>query len=101
MGLPLIIAGTVPYLPVVSPARDDVAASAERRWQGLIEAHPDLGPAVELQRGLLTLVIELDATIARHPLPRLSLPPKYLAAKLLRGVPVLSSEPIPLPAHLL
>jgi FdhE protein len=30
-------------------------------------------------------------------LPRLSLPPKYLAAKLARGVPALAGEPIPLP----
>jgi FdhE protein len=34
-------------------------------------------------------------------MPRLSLPPRYLAAKLSRGVPVFSSEPIPLPVPLM
>ena len=34
-------------------------------------------------------------------MPKLSLPPKYLALKLTRGTPVLAGEPIPLPAPLL
>lgn len=76
-------------------------ASAEGRWQALVESNPDLQPAVNLQRGLLTLVIHLARTIDGGRLPRLSLPGKYLAAKLSRGVPVLSGEPIPLPAALL
>jgi FdhE protein len=49
----------------------------------------------------LTLVIDLARTIDGGRLPRLSLPARYLAAKLSRGVPVLSGEPIPLPAALL
>jgi FdhE protein len=91
----------VPYVPVTHPPRAEVLASAERRWQTLIEAKPDLQAAVNLQRGLLTLVIDLARTIDGGRLPRLSLPGKYLAAKLSRGVPVLSGEPIPLPAALL
>jgi len=91
----------VPYLPVAQPPRHELVASAERRWQVLTDARPDLRPAVELQRGLLTLVIDLAATIDGGRLPRLSLPPKYLAAKLTRGVPILAGEPIPLPAQLL
>ena len=91
----------MPYLPVAHRPQGEVLASAERRWQALIEAKPDLQAAVDLQRGLLTLVIDLARTIDGGRLPRLSLPAKYLAAKLSRGVPALSGEPIPLPAALL
>jgi len=91
----------VPYVPVAHPPQAEVLASAERRWQALIEAKPDLLAAVNLQRGLLTLVIDLARAVEGGRLPRLSLPAKYLAAKLSRGVPVLSGEPIPLPAALL
>ena len=88
----------MPYLPVAHPPQAEVLASAERRWQALVEAKPDLQAAVDLQRGLLTLVIELARAIDGGRMPRLSLPAKYLAAKLSRGVPVLAGEPIPLPA---
>ena len=91
----------MPYIPVAHPPQAEVLASAERRWQALIEAKPDLQAAVNLQRRLLTLVIDLARTIEGGRLPRLSLPAKYLAAKLSRGVPVLSGEPIPLPTALL
>jgi FdhE protein len=70
---------------------------AERRWQVVLSARTDLAPAVALQRRLLTLVRDLDATLLAGKRPRLSLPPKYLAAKLGRGVPALAGEPIPLP----
>jgi hypothetical protein len=88
----------VPYLAASSPSWTDIAATADRRWTTLAERHPDLLPAVELQRSLLAIVFDLAQKLERHPLPRLSLPPKYLAAKLLRGVPALAGEPIPLPA---
>ena len=91
----------MPYFPVAHPPQAEVLASAERRWQALVDAKPDLQAAVNLQRGLLTHVIDLARTIEGGRLPRLSLPAKYLAAKLSRGVPVLSGEPIPLPAALL
>jgi FdhE protein len=74
-----------------------LAAAAQRRWQGVLTARPDLEPAVHLQRGLLALVIDLAGTLERGHLPRLSLPARYLALKLTRGVPVLAGEPIPLP----
>ena len=84
----------MPYLHVAHPPQAEVFASAERRWQALIDAQPDLQAAVSLQRTLLTHVIDLARTIEGGPLPRLSLPPKYVAAKLLRGVPVLLSMTI-------
>ena len=91
----------MPYVPVPAPSRQNVMNSAERRWLAIREARPDLEPALALQRGLLTLVADLAATLDGGRLPRLSLPPKYLAAKLSRGVPVLAGEPIPLPVPVL
>ncbi len=91
----------MPYVPQSPGNPDAVLDTAERRWRTLLEARADLTPAVELQRQLLTLVIDLGRTVEAGRLPRLSLPPRYLAAKLARGVPVLSGEPIPLPTPVL
>jgi len=74
---------------------------AERRWATVAASHPELEPALALQRRLLGIVVELADAIAAKPLPRLSLPPKYLAAKLKNGVPALAGEPIPLPTAVL
>lgn len=86
-----------PYVPVLGGKRANLLETAERRWTAIREARPDLAPALDLQRQLLRLVLDLDATLDRAPLPRLSLPAKYLAAKLARGVPVFVGEPIPMP----
>jgi len=86
-----------PYLPVSGRNRVEVLEIAEERWRGIAVARPDLEPALALQRRLLTLVIELTEALDRAPLPRLSLPPKYLAVKLSRGVPGFAGEPVPLP----
>ena len=85
------------YVPVLAGKRDDLLETAGRRWAALVVARPDLGPAVALQRRFLGIVIDLGAALEAGRLPRLSLPPKYLAAKLARGVPVFAGEPIPLP----
>jgi FdhE protein len=87
----------MPYVTIPAVFRENLLNAAERRWHAIREARPDLEPALALQRGLLTLVIDLAAALDGVRLPRLSLPPKYLAAKLARGVPVLAGEPIPLP----
>jgi FdhE protein len=86
-------------IPAISPQNQ--ADLAERRWRGVLAGRPDLAPALDLQRRLLRLVSNLAATLETGRLPRLSLPPKYLAAKLARGVPVLAGEPIPLPVAVL
>ena len=86
-----------PYLPVSGRNRVELLEIAEERWRGIAVARPDLEPALALQRRLLTLVIELTEALDRAPLPRLSLPPKYLAVKLSRGVPGFAGEPVPLP----
>jgi FdhE protein len=91
----------MPYVPQSPGNGDPVLETAERRWRALLAARPDLAPAVALQRRLLGLVIELQQTVEAGRLPRLSLPSRYLAAKLTRGVPVLSAEPIPLPTRIL
>ena len=91
----------MPYVTIPAVSRPHLLDSAGRRWQAVGASRPDLEPALNLQRQLLTLVIDLARTIDGGRLPRLSLPAKYLAAKLSRGVPALSGEPIPLPAALL
>ncbi len=89
------------YVTTPPASREERLASAEDRWEAILARRPDLEPAVALQRRLLTLVVELSHTIDHGRLPRLSLPPKYLAAKLARGVPALAGEPIPLPVQML
>ena len=88
----------MPHVPVSAVNPASLGDMAQRRWAIIQETRPDLEPALALQRRLLGLVMDLSAAISGTRLPRLSLPPKYLAAKLARGVPVLSGEPIPVPA---
>lgn len=90
----------MPYI-VIPPIGPDPLAAAEDRWTALVEARPDLEPAVALQRRLIAVVLDLSPAVGDGRLPRLSLPAKYLAAKLGRGVPVLAGEPIPLPVSML
>ena len=89
------------YLAVSAGNRGDLLEAAERRWTAIRAARPDLAPALELQRTLLTLVVDLEHALDAGGLPRLSLPAKYLAAKLARGVPIFCGEPIPLPVPVL
>lgn len=81
--------------------RDSRLADASSRWNRILSVRPELQPAVELQQQLIGLVVDLTDAVEHGRLPRLSLPPKYLAAKLGRGVPALAGEPIPLPIPLL
>lgn len=85
------------YVALARADRETRLTTATARWRAILEGRPDLEPAVALQRRLIGLVIDLAETIEHGRLPRLSLPPKYLAAKLARGVPALAGEPIPLP----
>ncbi len=89
------------YVPVGTGLLPDLEGAAARRWQAVMDARPDLAPAIGLQQGLLTIVTRVAQTVEPRPLPRLSLPPRYLAAKLARGVPALAGEPIPLPLTVL
>ena len=89
------------HMTVLPVKPRDLLETAERRWNAVAAARPDLDPAVRLQRRLLGIVVDLADTLEGRRLPRLSLPPKYLAAKLARGVPVFAGEPIPLPVAVL
>ena len=91
----------MPYVITPSTSREECLAAAQDRWEAILAARPDLEPAVALQRRLITRVVDLSHTIGNGGLPRLSLPPKYIAAKLGRGVPALAGEPIPLPVQVL
>jgi FdhE protein len=91
----------MPYVTIQAFSREILLGSAQRRWQIIRKDRPDLEAALALQRELLTCMIDLTGALARGGVPRLSLPPKYLAAKLARGVPALAGEPIPLPVPVL
>jgi len=91
----------MPLVSVQQPARDELEDLSGRRWDNLRLARPDLAPAVELQQRLLAIVGRAAQALSSGRLPRLSLPPKYLAAKLGRGVPIFANEPIPVPVGLL
>jgi FdhE protein len=96
--MPYVALDSGPYNGATREARDAAAAD---RWADLLSLRPDLQPAVALQHELLRLVSDLAELIDRGRLPRLSLPPRYLAAKLRRGVPALAGEPIPVPIAVL
>src|ERR1700686_106470 len=91
----------MPYIFVPSVSREELLPAANQRWEAVLTDRPELGAAVKLQRRLVELVIGLKQTIEGGRLPRLSMPPRYVAAKLSRGVPPLSGEPIPLPVQAL
>src|SRR5256885_8992511 len=90
----------MPLVTVPRPSSHELHEISTRRWDDLRAARPDLVPAVDLQQHLLSIVMSTGEAI-EGKLPRLSLPPKYLDAKLKRGVPVLIGEPVPLPVHVL
>ena len=89
------------YVRIESISRENLLISADERWRVIGGTRPDLAPALALQRALLTQVIDLAGVIGAGRLPKLSLPPKYLAAKLARGVPMLAGEPVPVPTRVL
>jgi FdhE protein len=91
----------VGYRPLPTGTREELLQLAERRWDAVRASRRDLGPAVDLQRHLLALVLDAAATLEAGRMPRLSLPPRYLAAKLARGVPAFGGEPIPIPVPVL
>src|SRR5438094_609891 len=89
------------YLPVPSLPRNECLNAAKRRLDALRALNSGLEPAIDLQQRLLEQIALIADALASAPLPRLSLPSRYLAAKLGRGVPALAGEPIPLPVALL
>src|SRR5262245_17839600 len=88
----------MPYVAPAPASRADRESAAAVRWNALERLRPDLFPAIALQRELVAVLFELIELLQARALPRLSLPPKYLAAKLGRGIPALAGEPVPVPA---
>jgi FdhE protein len=80
---------------------DQLRASLDRRLTQLASARPDLDRAVQLQRTLLGRQIDMLEVFRQAGVPSVSLPARYLAAKLQRSIPALYGEPIPLPAAVL
>jgi FdhE protein len=91
----------MPYVPLPPGTRASRLTVATARWDAIVAIRPDLTPAIDLQRKLIGLVIDLADRVERSRLPRLSLPAKYVAAKLSKGVPALAAEPIPMPTAVL
>ena len=91
----------MPLVPLAPSNRKTRMEIAALRWAELARNRPDLAPAIALQVDLVGLVTDLADTLDRSRPPRLSMPPKYLAAKLGRGIPVLTAEPIPVPTAVL
>src|SRR5262245_9795884 len=91
----------MPYVLVSPATRAELDAVAEGRWTAIVAERPELAGAVDLQRKLIERVMTVRQTLQAGRLPRLSLPAKYIVAKLARGVPALAGEPIPLPLAIL
>ncbi|MGH9346988.1 MAG: formate dehydrogenase accessory protein FdhE [Vicinamibacterales bacterium] len=79
----------------------ELRASLDRRLAEISAARPELERALELQRTLLSRQIDMLDVFRSGGIPSVSLPPRYLAAKLRTSVPALHGEPIPLPSKLL
>lgn len=91
----------MPYVALAPVTREARTAAASARWDEVLASRPELEPAVALQQQLLGIVGKTAEVLQRGRLPKLSLPGRYLAAKLDRGVPALSGEPIPVPIPVL
>jgi len=91
----------MPYFAPATATRAERLALAAARERAVLLKAPDLTAAVALQRQLIEIILDLADQIEHTGLPRLSLPPRYAAAKLQAGVPVLAGEPIPLPREVL
>jgi formate dehydrogenase accessory protein FdhE len=76
-------------------------ARLDSRLTELAAKRPDLERAAALQRTLLGRQIDMLELFRQGGLPGVSLPRRYLAAKLNRSIPALHAEPIPLPGKVL
>lgn len=87
----------MPYVAVRSESAASRLSDARVRWEAVLAARSDLEPAVRLQETLIGIVVDIAEATQRQRVPKLSLPPKYLAAKLAQGIPAFAGEPVPLP----
>lgn len=82
---------------LVTAAPDTLLSQAEARWAEIAAAHPDLKPAVDLQRVLVTRMIAVLREVESAGPEGVTISPSYVATKLARGVPALRGEEVPLP----
>jgi len=87
----------MPYAALPPVDRPTLRALADARWAAMLEHKPEIEAAVSLQRHLMGRVMDLTEILGAGRVPRLSLPPKYLTAKLAAGIPALTREPIQIP----
>ncbi len=91
----------MPYVALAEASSQARSSAATIRWETLLALRPELQPAVALQQELLAVVSGLADALDRGRMPKVVLPPKYLAVKLLRGMPALSGETLPMPLALM
>jgi hypothetical protein len=81
--------------------RDGLREEAERRWESLAAARPDLRPAIDLQRLLVTEMIALLGCLDEQPSAVPELDAAIAAASLARGIPALRGAPVDVPVAIL
>ena len=80
---------------------DHLLRQGEKLWDRIRKEHPKLETTIELQRQLVTQVIEIVRVLEENSLPKMSLGPAYIISKLARGTPVLRGEVVPIPVSVL
>jgi FdhE protein len=91
----------MPYVATPRATPRERLGRAEQRWSALLALRPDLAPAVDLQRRLITFMLDMGQAMMGAQVPRPSLTPDQLNAKLRRGVPALAGEAVAVPTALL
>jgi len=86
-------------LAIQTPAA--LLAHAQTRWTEISASQPDLGPAIALQRSLVTRTIHTVSQLGNLKLQVVTLEPERTAAKLRAGVPALRGESVTLPTTML
>ncbi len=91
----------MPYVVVPQPDAASRRTLADERWAALAAGGGASAAAVSLQRQLIESVLDTTEALEQRPLPRLSLPPRYVTTKLRSGIPALVGEPIQPPVAML
>ncbi len=67
---------------------------ADRSWRSAVERHPDLAPAVQLQRRVISRQLDLGDGLDRSAPARIELRPERATEKLRSETPLLLAEPV-------
>lgn len=74
---------------------------AEARWAELASARPDLAPAIDMQRSMVSRTIDAVDRLGAAEIAGITLEPALAATKLRAATPVLRGEVLALPTELL